>query len=240
MFEYLYSWLVLGAAACGSGPGARPHGSAQSHGHAHPHGPAQSHGHAHGHGHFANPEEAAKRFDDPARDEWQKPDDVIRALQLTPSSVVADLGAGTGYFAMRLARVVPRGAVIATDLEPAMVRYLDERARRENLTNVTSVLATRAASGLTPESVDAILVVHVWHHLDDRVAFARDIAASLRPDGRVVVVDFRLDATRGPPAAMRLAPDAIVADLRAAGLDAKVSTVELPGQYIVEARRAAR
>jgi arsenite methyltransferase len=192
-------------------------------------------GHGHGAGHFANPDDAAKRFDDPARDEWQKPDEVVRALQLTPSSVVADVGAGTGYFAMRLARVVPRGLVIATDIEPAMVKYIDERARREKLSNVRGVLATSAASGLATASVDAILVVHVWHHLADRAAYARDLATSLRPGGRVLIVDFRLDARRGPPAAMRLAPDAVVADLRAAGLDAKVSSVELPDQYIVEA-----
>lgn len=216
-----------------------PHANAEpmKHGHDGPHanGEPMKHGHS-----FTNAEEWAKRFDDPARDAWQKPDDVIRALQLTPTSVVADVGAGTGYFAVRLARAVPKGLVIATDLEPDMLRYLEERARREKLTNLRAVAATTTTSGLAANSVDVILVVDVWHHIDDRVAYARDLAAALRPGGRVVIVDFRLDASHGPPPAMRLAPEAIVADLRAAGFDAKLSAITLPDQYIVEARRRER
>lgn len=198
------------------------------------------HGH-HGHGgnhRFENAEQWAQTFDDPARDAWQKPDEVIRAMQLGPAMTVADVGAGTGYFAVRLARAVPQGQVIATDIEPDMVAYLTERAKREGLANVRAVKASAAASGLAVQSVDAVLIVDVWHHIEDRVAYARDLAAALRPGGRVVIVDFRLDATKGPPPAMRLPPEKIVADLTAAGLVAKVSAVALPEQYIIEATRA--
>lgn len=210
-------------------------GQGQEHGHGHGH-----HGH-HGHGgnhRFENAEQWAQTFDDPARDAWQKPDEVIRAMQLGPAMTVADVGAGTGYFSVRLARAVPQGQVIATDIESDMVAYLTERAKREGLANVRAVKASAAASGLARESVDAILIVDVWHHIEDRVAYARDLAAALRPGGRVVIVDFRLDATKGPPPAMRLPPEKIVADLTAAGLAAKVSAVALPEQYIIEATRA--
>lgn len=267
MLEFMYAWLVVavGAAACGSPPRKHeppvstrehPAGSPDSQDHAsHSHDPSQpshdptnashdhanhSHDHSSGHHSFANAEEWAKRFDDPARDEWQRPDDVIRALALSPTSVVADVGAGTGYFTMRIARIVSRGQVIATDIEPDMVRYLAERAGREKLTNVRAVAATPTTSGLSPSSVDVILVVDVWHHIADRVAYARDLAAALRPGGRLFVVDFTLTTHRGPPPAMRLAPEAIIADLAAAGLVAKVSSVALPDQYIVEAQRATR
>jgi ubiquinone/menaquinone biosynthesis C-methylase UbiE len=189
------------------------------------------------HGVFEGADAWAKRFDDPARDAWQHPDDVVRALELGPAMTVADIGAGTGYFAVRLARAVPRGQVIATDLEPDMLRYLEERARREQLPNLHVATATATTSGLAPSSVDAILVVHVWHHLADKAAYARDLAAALRPGGKLIVVDFKLDATRGPPANLRVAPDQLVADLRSAGLIATVSPIAIPDQYLVEARR---
>lgn len=186
---------------------------------------------------FENAEEWAKHFDDPARDEWQQPDRVIGALALSPEMTVADVGAGTGYFAVRLARAVPRGQVIATDVEPDMIRYLTERARREGLANVRAVETPPDSPRLGKASVDRVLVVNVWHHLGDRVAYARQLAEALRPGGFVAVVDYKLDARRGPPPKHRLAPDAIAADLRAAGLKAEVAAVDLPEQYIVIARR---
>jgi cyclopropane fatty-acyl-phospholipid synthase-like methyltransferase len=187
---------------------------------------------------FADANGWAKVFDDPARDAWQRPESVLQALELAPSMTVADVGAGTGYFAVRLARAVPSGKVIATDLEPDMVRYLEERARREQLPNLTAVRATEAGSGLPASSVDRVLVVDVWHHLRDRVAYARDLAAALRPGGKLVIVDFTLEAQRGPPRDHRLPAAAIVGDLAAAGFAApRLSPIALPDQYIVEARR---
>jgi arsenite methyltransferase len=184
---------------------------------------------------FADADAWTQVFDDPARDAWQRPDEVLRALELTPALTVADVGAGTGYFAVRLARVVTAGQVMATDIEPDMVRFLSERARREGLTNLRPVLGTHTATGLAAASVDRILIVDVWHHLGDRRAYARDLAAALRPGGRVVVVDYLPTAQRGPPAAIRIAPDEIIAVLERAGLTARLSPIALPDQYIVEA-----
>lgn len=193
-----------------------------------------------GHDHsFADVHERTKVLDDPSRDEWQRPDEVMRALELLPAMVVADVGAGTGYFAVRLARLVPDGQVIATDAEPEMVRFLQERARHERLANVRVVAVSPVTSGLDKSSVDRILVVHVWHHLTERGACARDLAAALRPGGKLCIVEFSPTAERGPPIEMRLAPESLVAELTAVGLAAKVSNVALPDQYIVEARRGA-
>ena len=182
---------------------------------------------------FEHADEWAKQFDDPSRDAWQQPDKVIAAMALEPSMTVADVGAGTGYFTVRLARAVPQGQVIATDIEPDMVRYLGERATREHLANVRTVLAGADDPHLEPASVDRILVVDVWHHLGDRARYAAGLAKALRPGGKLFVVDFTQEATHGPPKHHRLAPDAIVGDLRGAGLDASVDPTALPEQYIV-------
>lgn len=194
------------------------------------HGPGTHHG-------FTDAVAWADVLDAPDREAWQRPEEVLRALELEPTMRVADVGAGTGYFAVRLARAVPAGEVIATDIEPDMVRYLNERARREALPNLRAVESTHAAPGLAAASFDRILVVHVWHHLDERERRARELAAALRPGGRVMIVDFDLAGHRGPPGHMRVPPEVVVAELASAGLRASVSPVALPDQYIVEARR---
>jgi cyclopropane fatty-acyl-phospholipid synthase-like methyltransferase len=180
---------------------------------------------------FENADQWAKVFDDPARDAWQQPDRVIAALELSPTLTVADVGAGTGYFVVKLAPLVK--AVIATDIEASMVEHMTARAKRENLANVRAQLTPPDDPQLV--AVDRILVVDVWHHLGDRKAYAKKLAAALNQGGFVAVVDFKLDATMGPPKQHRLPPAAIIEDLRAAGLDAKVA-LELEQQYVVIAR----
>ena len=195
---------------------------------------------AHAHGHhggmpmrFERADEWVEHFDDPARDAWQHPDDVLAALGLRAGMTVADVGAGTGYFTVRLARAVPDGQVIATDIEPDMVRYLGERARREHLANVRPVLAAEGDPKLAPASVDRILVVDTWHHIADRARYTAGLAAALRPGGQLAIVDFTASSSHGPPKQHRLSPESVIAELRAAGLDAGLSPVHLPEQYIV-------
>jgi arsenite methyltransferase len=205
---------------------------------AHKHHGANKHGEVGAHHTFADAQAWTNVFDDPARDEWQRPDEVLRALELIPTMTVADIGAGTGYFAVRLARAVPAGEVIATDLEPDMVRYLNERAQREQLPNLRAIHSTHATSGLAAASVDRILMVNVWHHIADRVDYARDLAAALRLGGKLFIVEFSLTAHRGPPASMRVTPEQVIAELQNAGLVAVLLPTALPDQYIVEAHRS--
>jgi hypothetical protein len=183
---------------------------------------------------FDDAERWAKVFDDPARDAWQRPDDVVALMQIAPGMTVADLGAGTGYFEQRLSGAVgASGQVLALDVEPNMVAYLDKRGAREGWKNVTPRLVGGDDPGLAAGSVDRVLIVDTWHHLPDQAAYAKKLAADLKPGGRVIVVDFTKEAKQGPPPAMRLPPERVQADLAAAGLEARVVDEPLPDQYVV-------
>jgi SAM-dependent methyltransferase len=234
----LISPLIATLIACGSNthvepatshPGPEHRGSGNHHGGDHHGGDPTGDGMPH---RFENADDWAKAFDDPARDTWQRPDLVLAALELGPKMTIADIGAGTGYFAVRISRAVPDGQVIDTDIEPDMIRYMTERAAREHLPNLRAVLTPPDDPQLAAGTVDRILVVDVWHHLGDRAAYARALAKALRPGGKLAIVDFTLESKHGPPAKHRLAPDAILADLRAAGLAASLSATTLPDQYI--------
>ena len=147
---------------------------------------------------FDDPLRYAKQFDDPARDAWQLPDRVVAALGLKAGQSVADIGAGTGYFSMRLAKSATAPAVYAADIEPKMVEYLKGRAAKEGLRNVTAVQAAADSPNL-PAPVDTILVVDTYHHIANRVEYFRQLRASLKPGGQLAIIDFRKDAPGGPP-----------------------------------------
>jgi SAM-dependent methyltransferase len=185
---------------------------------------------------FGDAERWAHVFDDPERDAWQKPHQVIQALALKPGTVVADLGAGTGYFSVRLARMLPKGKVYAVDLEPDMVKYLGERAKREGLKNVTPVAAAPDDARL-PGKVDLVLLVDVYHHIDDRERYFRKLAGSLAPGGRLAVIDFKLDSRRGPPKSSRIDPGRVKAELAKAGYALSAEHAFLPDQYFLEFAR---
>jgi predicted methyltransferase len=171
-------------------------------------------------------------FDDPRRDAWQKPHEVIETLALKPDAVVADIGAGTGYFTVRLARMLPKATVYAADLEPDMVKHLGERAQREKLANVRVVQSTLDDARL-PEAVDLALLVDVYHHIDDRRAYFGKLKNRLKPGGRVAIIDFTLDAEMGPPPRARVAPERVKAELAAAGYRLAEEYSFLDNQYFL-------
>jgi SAM-dependent methyltransferase len=179
---------------------------------------------------FNDAEKWVAEFDDPERDAWQKPEAILDALHLDPAARVADLGAGTGYFAVKIAKRVPNGKVLAADIEPDMVKYLGERARREHLNNVTPVLAGLDSANL-PEAVDVVMVVDTYHHIGYRPQYFAKLKASLRSKGRLVIVDFRPDSPIGPP--HRIPAEQITEELKAAGYALVQSHEFLPRQYFL-------
>ena len=181
---------------------------------------------------FSGAEQWAHVFDDPKRDAWQMPHEVIQALALKPDAVIADIGAGTGYFAVRFANMVPQGRVYGVDIEPDMVKYLAERAKREKRDNVVAIAGAPDDPKL-PEKADLILMVDVFHHIDDRARYFRKLRASLKPGGRIAVIDFRQDSPEGPPKAARIAPERVIAELKGAGYSLAKQHRFLPKQYFL-------
>lgn len=187
--------------------------------------------HSHNHS-FADADKWKAVFDDPARDAWQKPHEVLVALALKPDAVVADLGAGTGYFAMRLAHFVSAGRVYAVDVEPGMVKHLAARAKQMGLANVSAVQGAPDDARL-PAKVDLVLLVDVYHHIDAREAYFAKLRDSLKPGARVAVIDFNQASPVGPPRSARIAPDRVEKEMRAAGYVPIATHDFLPNQYFL-------
>ncbi len=182
--------------------------------------------------HFGDAGKWAQVFDDPARDAWQKPHEVIRALKLVPGAVVADIGSGTGYFAVRLAHLLPQGTVFGVDLEPDMVKYLAARAKKEGLANLTSIAGATDDPRL-PAPVDLVVLVDVYHHIDNREGYFRKLRGSIKPGGRIAIIDFRADSPVGPPQNARIAPERVKTELRKAGYALTEEHAFLPHQYFL-------
>lgn len=191
----------------------------------------------HSHQHtFRDADKWSKVFDDPKRDSWQKPHEVIQALRLRPDAIVADIGAGTGYFSARLALMVPKGRVYAVDTEADMLKHLGQRAKRDKLTNLVPVAANPDDPKL-PQKADLALFVDVYHHIENREPYFRKLGASLKEAGRVAVIDFKLDSPEGPPKEARIAPEQVKAELTAAGYELIEEHGFLPYQYFLTFRR---
>ncbi len=153
------------------------------------------------------------------REQWNKPDQIMDALKIADGSSVADIGAAGGWFTVRLARRVgPNGVVYAEDIQPEMLEAIKRRVQRENLPNVRIVLGTTRDSRL-PHGLDAILMNDVYNALENPVAVLKEAAESLKPQGRIGVVDFTPGAGGpGPEPEQRVDADTVVRGAAAAGL----------------------
>jgi ubiquinone/menaquinone biosynthesis C-methylase UbiE len=200
--------------------------------------------HRHHRDHHGNPGDLAEylaKLEDPARDEWQKPDEVVRALGLRPGQVACDVGAGPGYFALRMARAVsPGGRVYALEAAPAMLEVLRDRLTRAGASNVVPVPSSDGAA-LPPEPCDVVLMVNAFHHFRDGAGYLRALASRLAPGGRIVNLDF-LDRELpvGPPPEMRVSREAFIDVASAAGLELVEEQHFLPYQYFLALRPRGR
>jgi predicted methyltransferase len=160
----------------------------------------------------------------PDRDQWQKPELIMDALGIADGSVVADVGAGQAWFTLHIARRVgPNGVVYAEDIQPAMLEAIGQRVQVENLLNVRPVLGTPSDPRL-PKGLDAALIVDSYHEMDDPdptlvVTLLQNIARSLKPQGRLGIVDFTPGGGGpGPAPDQRVDPQSVIKAASAAGL----------------------
>jgi ubiquinone/menaquinone biosynthesis C-methylase UbiE len=174
-------------------------------------------------------------FDDPGRDTWQKPAEVVATLRLSPGRTVADIGAGTGYFTRHLSGAVgDGGTVFAVEIEPKLLAHLRQRAETEKTGNVVPILGSLDDPRLPPASADVILIVDTIHHIDDRPEYLRRLRRALRPGGRVAVVDFKREKTPvGPPVEHRLERERVVEAFELAGYRLAEEPRFLPYQYFL-------
>jgi SAM-dependent methyltransferase len=158
-------------------------------------------------------------LDGPDRDQWQRPEQIMDSLGIADGARVADLGAGGGWFTVRLARRVgPNGVVYAEDIQPQMIEAINSRVRREGLLNVRTVLGTPSDPRLPP-GIDAVLIVDAYHEMDEPVTLLRNAVRSLKPQGRIGVVDFNAGGGGpGPAPEERVDPEAVIRAAAAAGL----------------------
>jgi predicted methyltransferase len=173
----------------------------------------------------------------PDRDKWQKPDLIMDALKIADQSTVADIGAGAGWFTIRLARRVgPRGTVYAQDVQREMLEAIRRRVAKEGLENVETRLGKGSDPNLPASALNAVLVVDVYPEVEDRVSFLRNLGASLRPNGRIGIVNYKPGKGGPGPApdeGPRVDASAVEADARAAGLRVLARETFLPYQYLL-------
>ena len=192
---------------------------------------------ANAHMHRMDFEKLVARFEDPARAKWQQPKKVIEGLGPLAGKTVADIGAGTGYFAFPIAKKAAK--VIAIDIDGRFLHYLEQKkAAQKGAANIETRLTAPDSPGLNKAEADVVLIIDTFHHIEKRISYLKKIRKSLRKDGVLVIVDFKKEKTpQGPPLELRLAEQEVESELKAAGF-ALIPTdrTTLPYQYIIKAR----
>jgi ubiquinone/menaquinone biosynthesis C-methylase UbiE len=167
-----------------------------------------------------------------SRDAWQKPDEVVSALKIRPDEVIADIGAGSGYFTRRFASHAAK--VYAVDIDPELLEMIGKAASPK----IVTVRAAPDDPNLPDGVVDTVFICNVLHHIENRPAYYAKLLKALKPDGRIVIVDFfRRELPVGPPVSMKLSEEQVIGEFRAAGLRLAGQLNFLPHQYFLTFRR---
>ncbi len=174
-------------------------------------------------------------LEDPKRDEYQKPHEVLMALDLKPGETIADIGSGSGYFTLRFAaHVGDTGRVYAVDIDPELIRHLNRRVRDAGVRNVQTILAEPDDPLLPDASVDRFVVVDTWHHIEKQVEYLALMRRMLKPGGQVVMIDFqKRELPFGPPLQMKIAREDLIRQMEASGFHLAKEETFLPYQYFL-------
>ncbi len=176
----------------------------------------------------------AEWLERPERQQEERTDLLLGALDLKPTDVVADIGAGTGYFSFRLAKAVPQGKVLAVDIQPEMIEYLNEGKKKENVSNVEPVLGTITDPKLPANSVDLALMVDAYHEFSNPREMGLALVRSLKPDGRIVLVEYRAEDANVPiKEHHKMSVMQASREMTAIGLKLLKNDTRLPQQHIL-------
>ena len=183
--------------------------------------------------------QAADWLERPERESEEKPDLLLEALKLKSGDVVADLGAGTGYYSWRMANLVgDKGLVYAVDIQQEMLDLLAKRMEQRKITNVKGVLGTIKDPKLPARSVDLALMVDVYHEFDHPLEMMQAICQALKPGGRVVVVEFRAEDPKVPIKEVHKMSEAQVRkEMSAQPLEWVETIATLPWQHVIVFRK---
>jgi len=187
------------------------------------------------HGLHNDPKAYIGALDDPKRDVYQKPQEVLAALDIKPGEIIADIGAGSGYFTFRLARhVSERGKVYAVDVSPDMILHINRAIRDLKVTNVVSILADPDDPLIPVASVNRFFFSDSWHHIDNQTKYLSLMKKLLKPNGEVVMIDFHKKETpSGPPLKMRIAREDLLKQMSSNGYRLIKEHTFLPYQYFL-------
>jgi ubiquinone/menaquinone biosynthesis C-methylase UbiE len=174
-------------------------------------------------------------LEDPQRDAYQKPHEVLTALSLKPGEVIADIGAGSGYFTFPIAHHLgPEGKVYAVDVSPDMILHLNRRIRDLKTTNVVTVLADPDDPLLPEQSVNRFFICDVWHHVENPSKYLGMIKKVLKPGGQVIMIDFqKKELPFGPPMEMKIARKDLIKQMESNGFRLAKEHSFLPYQYFL-------
>ncbi|AQG80812.1 class I SAM-dependent methyltransferase [Spirosoma montaniterrae] len=176
----------------------------------------------------------ASWLDRPEREQEERTDLLLNALSLKPTDVVADIGAGTGFFTFLMAPKVPQGRVLAVDIQPEMIEYLNEGKAKRKLTNVTPVLGTEADPKLPTNSVDLAILIDAYHEFSYPREMMSRIATSLKPGGRIVLVEYRAEDPNVPIKELhKMSVAQATKEMKAIGLRLLKNDKRLPQQHIM-------
>ena len=174
-------------------------------------------------------------LEDPKRDAYQKPHEVLTALNLKPGEVIADIGAGSGYFTFRLSHFVgDKGKVYAVDVSPDMILHINRRTRETKTTNVVSLLADADDPLLPDQSVNRFFICDVWHHVDNQTKYLSLMKKMLKPGGEIVMIDFhKKELPIGPPMQMKIAREDLIKQMETNAFRLAKEHTFLPYQYFL-------
>jgi ubiquinone/menaquinone biosynthesis C-methylase UbiE len=162
----------------------------------------------------------AHRLDAPERLTWLPPDEVVQALEVRAGEAIADVGAGTGYFAVPIAKAVgSRGVVFAVDAQPEMLELLRGKLAAAGRHNIRLIRAEADATGLPESTCDLVFLANIWHEFENRALVLEEAHRILKPDGRIAILDWRPDVEReaGPPLEHRISAECAEEELAEAG-----------------------